>query len=134
MPLDSGTLGVLLGELRPQLLGTRVDKIQQPQKDKVLLTLRGYGMGGKLLLCAGMGNARLHITALSYENPEQPPMFCMLLRKHLAGAKLSAMDQPPNERIVQLRFETYNELGDPAGKTLVLELIGRQCNLILVDD
>jgi len=111
-----------------------VDKIQQPERDKVLLTLRGKDVGGKLLLASGTGSARLHLTSRSYENPQSPPMFCMLLRKHLSGAKLVEITQPPMERLVKLVFDTYNELGEPSRKTLVLELLGKYCNLILVDE
>jgi len=133
MPLDAVCLTALLAELRPQLVGARVDKVQQPQKDKILLTLRGKEQGGKLLLAAGTGRARLHLTQQRLENPPSPPMFCMLLRKHLTGARLAAMEQPPMERIVQLVFDTYDELGEASQKTLILELLGKNCNLILVD-
>jgi len=133
MPFDATFLSELLTELRPQLVGARVDKIQQPGKDKLLLTLRGKEQGGKLLLAAGSGSARLHLTEQSFENPQSPPMFCMLLRKHLLGAKLAAMEQPPQERIVRLKFDTYDELGEPSQKELILELIGKNCNLILTD-
>ena len=133
MRLDAIFLEALLDELRPQLIGARIDKIQQPQKSTILLTMRGKGQGGKLLLAAGAGSGRLHLTEQSLENPQSPPMFCMLLRKHLTGAKLAAMDQPPQERIVHLVFDTYNELGQPSRKTLILELIGKNCNLILTD-
>ncbi|MCL2562520.1 MAG: NFACT family protein [Oscillospiraceae bacterium] len=133
MPLDAICLTALLTELRPELVGARVDKIQQPQKDKLLLTLRGKEQGGKLLLTAGTGSARIHLTGRSFENPQSPPMFCMLLRKHLTGARLAAIEQPPLERVARLVFDTYNELGEPSRKTLVLELLGKNCNLILVD-
>ena len=133
MPLDAICLTALLDELRPQIVGARVDKVQQPQKDKILLTLRGKEQKGKLLLAAGTGSARLHLTEQSPENPQSPPMFCMLLRKHLTGARLAAIAQPPLERIVRLEFDTYNELGEPSRKALILELVGKNCNLILVD-
>ncbi|MCL2567891.1 MAG: NFACT family protein [Oscillospiraceae bacterium] len=129
MPLDAIYLSALLAELRPELVGSRVDKVQQPQKDKILLTFRA----GKLLLAAGSGSARLHLTEQIFENPQNPPMFCMLLRKHLTSAKLAALEQPPMERIVRLVFDTYNELGEPSRKSLLLELLGKNCNLILLD-
>ena len=134
MPLDAICLSGIRTELRPQLIGARIDKIQQPERDKVLLTLRGKDAGGKLLLAAGTGSARLHLTTRSYENPQSPPMFCMLLRKHLSGARLAEITQPPMERLVKLTFDTYNELGEPSRKILVLELLGKFCNLILVDE
>ena len=133
MPLDAVCLTAILEELRPQLIGTRVDKVQQPEKDKLILTFRGREGGGKLLLTPGPGRARLHLTARSYENPQSPPMFCMLLRKHLTGARLSEMSQPPMERIVRLVFDTLDAIGEPTRKELVLELLGNSCNLILLD-
>lgn len=134
MPLDAVCLTAVLAELRPSLLGARVDKVQQPEGSKLLLSLRGPMGGGKLLLAVGSGSGRLHLTGRSYENPQSPPMFCMLLRKHLTGSRLAAITQPPVERIVLLEFDTYNELGEPSRKTLVLELLGKLTNLILVDD
>jgi len=133
MPLDAVCLTAVLEEIRPQILGTRVDKIQQPEKDQILLTLRGREGGGKLLLAAGTGRARIHLTARSYENPQHPPMFCMLLRKHLSGAKLAEIHQPPMERIVRLEFDTFDAMGEPSRKTLILELLGKYCNLIFID-
>ena len=134
MPLDALCLTAVLEELRPQILGSRVDKVQQPEKDKIILTLRGHGgAGGKLLLGAGTGRARLHLTAQSYENPQSPPMFCMLLRKHLSGGRLVEIHQPPAERIVRLLFDITDSMGEPSRRELVLELMGKYCNLILVD-
>ncbi|MCL2368980.1 MAG: NFACT family protein [Oscillospiraceae bacterium] len=133
MPLDAVYLSALLTELRPQLVGARVDKVQQPERDKLLLSMRGGGGKGKLLLAAGVGSARLHFTDRAYENPASPPMFCMLLRKHLTGARLAEIIQPPMERVARLEFDTYNELGEPGRKALILELLGRYTNLILLD-
>ena len=134
MPLDAVCLAAVLEELRPQILGSRVDKVQQPEKDKLILTLRGHGVsGGKLLLAAGTGRARLHLTARSFENPQSPPMFCMLLRKHLSGAKLVEVSQPAMERIVRFAFDTLDAMGERSRRELVLELLGNYCNLILLD-
>lgn len=85
MPFDAMFLSAVIAELRPQLTGARVDKIQQPARDMVLLHLRGRDGGGRLLLSANGNRPRLHLTAAQLENPAQPPMFCMLLRKHLSG-------------------------------------------------
>ena len=133
MPLDSVTLSALAGELRGKLLGCRVDKVQQPERDTLLLTVHGPNAAGRLVLCGGVGTARAHFTAARYENPAQPPMFCMLLRKHLQGAKLVDLEQPERERLLLLRFDAWDELGLPVRKTLALELIGRGTNLILID-
>ena len=134
MPLDSVVLSGLTRELSSALTGARVDKIRQPERDTVILALRGPAGPCRLLLCAGVGNARIHLTAQDYENPQQPPMFCMLLRKHLGGARIAAVSQPAWERLVFLDFDAYDEMGAPVKKRLILELIGRGTNLILTDE
>ena len=132
MPLDAMTVSALCRELQPQLEGARIDKVQQPERDLVLLSLRSLGKNRRLLIAAGAGNARMHFTAENIENPAEPPMFCMLLRKHLVGARIVSVTQPEHERMLALELDTHDELGLAARKTLVLELIGRSSNLILV--
>ena len=127
MPFDAIFLTAVIRELRP-LLGSRVDKIQQPSRDTVLLHLRGRG---KLLLSANVNRPRIHLTEASFENPAQPPMFCILLRKHLTGGRLQEIQQPPAERSVSLIFDCTDEMGIPCRKSLILELMGRNSNLIL---
>ncbi|MBE6997189.1 MAG: fibronectin/fibrinogen-binding protein [Ruminococcaceae bacterium] len=133
MPLDSITLSALAQELRSSVVGAKIDKVQQPERDTVVLSLRGQGGNMRLLLCGGVGNARVHLTQTPYENPASPPMFCMLLRKHLVGARISALSQPERERILLLSLDGYDELGLPTKKTLAIEMIGRGTNLILCD-
>ena len=133
MPLDAITLTALTAELRPELEGAKIDKIQQPERDMLLLSLRCSGGNRRLLIAAGTGNARVHFTAENMENPAEPPMFCMLLRKHLTGARIRSVEQPGHERLLRLLLETRDELGDRADKTLVVEMIGRSSNVILVD-
>ena len=127
MPFDAIFLTAVIRELQP-LLGSRVDKIQQPSRDTVLLHLRGRG---KLLLSANVNRPRIHLTEATFENPAQPPMFCMLLRKHLTGGRLQEIQQPPAERSVSLIFDCTDEMGIPCRKSLILELMGRNSNLIL---
>ena len=129
MPIDAVCLQAVAAELRPQLLGLRVDKIQQPARDQVVLLFRGK----RLLLSAGAGAPRLQLTELPRDNPAEPPMFCMLLRKHLSGARLAEISQPPLERLVRLEFDASDELGRSGRRTLVLEAMGRRSNLILLD-
>ena len=93
MPLDAICLSALVKELKNDLEGAKIDKIQQPERDILLFGFRNAGKNSKLLLAAGSGNARVHITGASFENPTEPPMFCMLLRKHLIGAHLVAVEQ-----------------------------------------
>lgn len=128
MPFDAMFLTAVLEELRPTLLGARVDKIQQPSRDTVLLTLRGKE---RLLVCANVNRPRIHLTRAGFENPAQPPMFCMLLRKHLSGGRIAALSQPTAERSVDIAFDCTDEMGVPCQKHLILELMGRNSNLIL---
>ena len=128
MPFDAIFLSAVLEELKPSVLGARVEKIQQPAADTVILSLRGKE---KLLICANGSRARIHLTTAAYENPAQPPMFCMLLRKHLAGGRISAMAQPPAERSLDITLDCFDEMGVPCQKHLILELMGRNSNLIL---
>ena len=133
MPLDAICLHAVLEELKPQILGAKIEKIQQPDKDKFLLRLRGKTLNGKLLLTAGTGNARIHLTNENYESPQTAPMFCMLLRKHLSGGRIKEIVQLPFERVVYMKIDSYDELGELQEKQLVLELLGGCCNLILLD-
>ena len=133
MALDAVCLSAVLEELRPTLEGGKIDKIYQPSRDEILLAVRGGGENVRLLLSASPNGPRLHLTEEVRENPAQPPMFCMLLRKHLTGARILRLEQPELERIVLLRMEATDELGDKVGRTLVLEAMGRRANLILLD-
>ena len=131
MPIDAVFLESLCTELQEKLLTCRVDKVQQPERDTILLSMRGPAGGGKLLLTASPNHPRIQLTNLSFENPAQPPMFCMLLRKHLTGGRLVSISQPPMERLVGLTFDCIDEMGTPCQKKLILEIMGRNSNLIL---
>lgn len=134
MPLDAACLTALIGELRPQLEGARIDKIFQPGRDEIILNLRTLSGNQKLLLTANPSQPRLQMTGLSRENPAVPPMFCMLLRKHLTGARILSVTQPSMERLADLELEALNELGDRVSRHLILEAMGRRSNLILTDE
>ncbi|MBO4211132.1 MAG: NFACT family protein [Oscillospiraceae bacterium] len=132
MPLDAIFLTALTEELNTTLPGARIDKIQQPERDTVLLQVRSPAAGNRrLLLSASPNHPRLHYTEARWENPAQPPMFCMLLRKHLAGGRVLSLHQLPMERAVELCVESADELGELSEKRLYLELMGRNSNLIL---
>ena len=132
MPLDAIFLSALTAELNETLPGARIDKIQQPERDTILLQLRSQNAGNRrLLLSASSNHPRIHYTESRWENPAQPPMFCMLLRKHLAGGRILSLRQLPLERAVELRVESADELGELSEKRLILELMGRNSNLIL---
>ena len=130
MPLDGVCMQAVAEELRPALLGLRIDKVQQPARDQVILLLRG---NKRLLLNAGANAPRIQLTGLTRDNPAEPPMFCMLLRKHLVGARVAALTQPPLERLVRLELDVTDDFGRPGRRTLVLEAMGRRSNLILLD-
>ena len=131
MALDAVCLQAVLEELRPQLLGLRIDKVQQPARDQVILLLRG---NRRLLLNAGANAPRIQLTELLRDNPAEPPMFCMLLRKHLVGARVADLYQPPLERLVKLELDITDDFGRPGRRTLILEAMGRRSNLILLDE
>ena len=130
MPLDAICLRAVLHELRPQLIGARIDKVQQPARDQIILLLRG---NLRLLLNAGANQPRIQLTNILRDNPAQPPMFCMLLRKHLVGARVLAIEQPDLERMVILTLQCTDEFGEISQKQLVLECMGRRSNLVLLD-
>ena len=131
MAFDAFYLSAVLEELRG-LGEARVDKLHQPSRDMVILHLRGRERREKLLIHPNPAAPRLHFTATNPENPPQPPMFCMLLRKHLLGARLVEVSQMPMERAAELTFDCIDEMGDPVQKKLVAELMGRTCNLYLL--
>ena len=131
MAFDAFFMGAALEEIR-HLSTTRVEKIHQPSRDTVILHLR-HGEGrAKLLIAANPTAPRLHLTSANPENPPEPPMFCMLLRKHLMGARLTEISQPPMERCAVFTFDCTDEMGFPVQKKLVCELMGRTCNIYLL--
>ena len=132
MPLDAIFIGAVVDELQP-LVGGRVDKLHQPERDELILAVRCALGNVKLLISAAQGGARIHLTSQSRPNPQTPPMFCMLLRKHLVGGRITGLYQPPNERIVQLRFEVTDELGERAERVLAVEMMGSSTNIALID-
>ena len=134
MPMDGLTLSFMTRELQALLVGGRVDKVAQPDADAVVLTIRSQGGNHKLLLCSNANRARVQLTELPYENPAEPPMFCMLLRKHLSGAHITAMEQLFGDRILRMDMDTLGEMNDRVRRTLYLELMGRHSNLTLCDE
>ncbi|MFB0919726.1 MAG: NFACT RNA binding domain-containing protein [Oscillospiraceae bacterium] len=133
MPLDAITVYALASELRDALIGAKIDKVQQPSRDTLILSIRGNGQNGKLLISAGTGTARVHFQSETFENPQTPPMFCMLLRKHLVGSKIAGLSQPNMERMLVFDLDTHDEMGMESKKQLIVELMGRNSNIILTD-
>ena len=132
MALDGAFLSQLKYEIESAALESRVDRIHQPSREELVIALRWRGGGAKLLLSAGANSPRIHFTEVAIENPKQPPMFCMLLRKHLGNAKLVAVRQIGLDRILHLDFESVNEMGDLVTLTLAVEIMGRHSNIILI--
>ena len=133
MAFDGIFLHLVKNEISKDVLGFRVDKVHQPSKEEILLTFRTYNGNVKLLLSAKADSARIQITDQYIENPQNPPMLTMLLRKLLCGAKLTEIRQEGFERILTLVFDARNELGDPAEYKLVIEIMGKYSNIIIVD-
>lgn len=137
MPLDALCVTALVQELKNELIGARIDKIYQPGRDEIVLGLRTRSDVGhrniKLLLSANPQHPRAHITEIVRENPDVPPMFCMLLRKHLTGARIIELLQPSMERLIEFRLEALDELGFRVPRRLIVEAMGRFSNVILVD-
>ena len=133
MPLDALCLAAVREELADRITGMRIDKLQQPERDVLILSLRGREESCRLLISAGSQDARIHITEYPFENPSTPPMFCMLLRKHLTGARIVSLIQPPSERIVNIVLEARDALGILSEKHMIIEMIGRSSNIILTE-
>ena len=132
MAFDAFFLTAVLEEIREKTPGGRVEKIHQPSRDTVIFHLKTQEGRQKLMFVISPTAPRLHLTTANPENPQQPPMFCMLLRKHLSGARLSGLSQPPMERCAEFTFDCIDEMGDAVQKKLVAELMGRTCNLYLL--
>ena len=134
MALDAATLALITDELSNTLLDAKIDKIFEPTRDEVLITLRTRTETHRLLLSARSGSARVCLTRESFENPLTPPGFCMLLRKHLTGGRLIALHREKGDRIVFFDFKCTNEMGDLVTNTLAAELMGRYSNLVLIQN
>ena len=134
MPMDGLTIGFVARELNQLLTGGRIDRINQPEKDLVIMLIRAGSQNRKLLLSASPNNARCHLTVENFTNPMEPLPFCMLLRKQLLGGRIVSVMQESGDRIIHIRIDTVNEMGDHVCRCLILEIMGRHSNLILVDE
>jgi len=124
----------MVHELNDKLLEGRIDKIHQPEGDEILFQIRAKGQNHRLLLSSNSSYPRIHLLkSIKKENPVSAPMFCMVLRKHLQGGKITNISQPDFERIVKIEIESLNEMGDKSAKTLIIEIMGKHSNIILVD-
>jgi hypothetical protein len=130
MAFDACMLAEVLSEIRENALGAKIEKIHQPEKEQIILLTHTKNGGRKMIIDAGSNNPRIGFTAAQKENPASPPMFCMLLRKHLTGAKLVDVIQPEFERVAFLVFETYDEMGFPCKRLLIAEIMGKKVNFV----
>lgn len=131
MALDGAFLYAVKNELMP-LIGGRVEKVHQPSREEIIIAIRTRQGSKKLYISANAGTSRIHVTEAAVDNPQTPPMFCMLMRKHLGSGKLIGIRQDGLERILFLDFECVNELGDVVTITLACEIMGRCSNLVMI--
>ncbi len=134
MAFDAGMVMAVAHELKDELLSSKVEKVQQPEKDEIIILLHKGRETKRLLLSASASSPRIHITKIIKENPLKAPMFCMLLRKHLSGAKLTDIIQPGFERVLKLEFAATDEMGFSGKKYLIIEIMGKYSNIILCDE
>ncbi len=133
MPFDGIVTKCVVNELNNLLSGGRVDKIFQPEADEIVLLIRSNSQNYRLVASANANYPRLHITSAQKENPQIPPVFCMLLRKHLSGGKLLNISFHDYERVISINIESVNELGDLSVKRVVVEIMGKHSNIILLN-
>jgi predicted ribosome quality control (RQC) complex YloA/Tae2 family protein len=133
MSFDGLFTKAMVDELARTLKGGRINKVHQPYKNEVILTIRANGVNQKLLFSAHPSYARVQLTNEAYENPSEPPMFCMLLRKHIEGYILEDVYQVENDRMIIFEIKGRNEIGDVSYKQLIIEIMGRHSNIVLVD-
>ncbi|MBE6634068.1 MAG: fibronectin/fibrinogen-binding protein [Ruminococcaceae bacterium] len=133
MAFDAGMLACVISEIRRIARGARIERVFQPERDEIVLQMRSFEGGRRLLINAGSASPRIGFTDTQKENPMTPPMLCMLLRKHLQGAKLSEIAQEGFERVVRITFETRDEMGFACKRHLIAEVMGKYSNLMFTD-
>ena len=133
MPFDGLVLSAVRTELEDKLAGGRIERIYQPEKDTLILTVHRTGSRRRVVLSSHAQNGRVHLTTTTRENPAAPPLFCMVLRKHLEGGRIKGFEQPGLERVLRIIIDSRDELGRPAEKHLICEIMGKHSNILLVD-
>lgn len=134
MPFDGIVTKAVTEELEQNIINGRISKIYQPTDTEVLITIRNNKRNYQLLTSIHPTYARFHLSKEKFANPQEPPMFCMLLRKHINGAIIEAIDQPSLERMITFKLRTVDEIGDTSYRYLVIELMGRHSNLLLLNE
>ena len=133
MSLDGIVTRAIVKELNHTLLGGRIDKIYQHEKDEILINIYNKGKNNKLIISASSNNPRIYLTDHTISNPSTPPMFCMLLRKHLTRGTILNIEQFHMDRVIFIDVSSMDELGLPSEKRLIVEIMGRHSNIILID-
>jgi predicted ribosome quality control (RQC) complex YloA/Tae2 family protein len=133
MSFDGIFIHALVREIQAKLLHGRIQKVHQPYKQEMVLTIRANGQNHKLLLSSHPSYARVQLTTMQYHNPENPPNFVMVLRKYLEGSILESIEQVENDRILHFTFSHRDELGDLQNIVLIVEIMGRHSNIILLN-
>lgn len=134
MALDAGMISALTKELQDKLTGSKLEKIHQPERDEIDFYLRASGRVERLVLSAAPGNPKMNLSSADRENPAVPPMFCTLLRKHLAGGILQSVHQLGFERAVCFTFSARDDMGFDTKRKIIIEMMGKYCNLLLLGD
>ena len=135
MAYDGIAVSNIVYELKEKFVGGRIDKIYQPRNDEIIFSVRSVKEGNfRVLLSANSMHPRMHITDIKKENPVTAPMFCMVLRKHIAGGRILDIRQPDFERIIIIDVESMNEMGDLGVKHIITEFMGKYSNIILTDE
>ena len=134
MAFDGVMIAGLVHELRERLLDARIQKIAQPERDELLVTLKKDKVQYRLLLSASASLPYACLTDANKQGPLTAPTFCMVLRKHLSGGRIADITQPKMERIIRFRIEHYNEMGDLCQKELIVELMGKHSNIIFCEE
>ncbi len=133
MPFDGSVVNAVVHELNNKIINSRIEKIFQTEKDELIIYVRGSGETVKLLLSASATFPKVHLARENKSNPDSPPSFCMLLRKHLQGGRIVSIRQPGFERIIEIDIDSADELGYSTHKTLIAEIMGRHSNIIFID-
>ncbi len=133
MSFDGIVMSSLVYELSSLLTNGRIDKVHQPENDEILLSIRNESKNYKLLISASSSNPRVYITKETKTNPMAPPMFCMLLRKHVQSGKIVDIYQYSLDRVLCIDIQSLDELGVLSIKTLIIEIMGKHSNIILID-
>ncbi|MGN0335064.1 MAG: NFACT family protein [Lachnospiraceae bacterium] len=134
MAFDGITIANIVKELNTVLLGGRIGKIAQPEKDELLLTIKSASGSYRLLISASASLPLIYLTETNKPGPMTAPGFCMLLRKHIGGGRIIGIEQPGLERIIRFHIEHLDEMGDLCRKTLIAEIMGKHSNIIFCDE